>query len=136
MPKIKSFAPAWLNEPAPGHKLFAPSADDGTATVPLAYGKKIKPGPRRTIARRGTEIFVACGKQIRWGDLAQLKESWESRPSRSSVGPTSTKKDSSDFDDGAATAGYRVSVACRTVGIIEHEADACQHTDNQDACGG
>jgi len=79
MPKIKSFAPAWLNLPAPGHKLFE-STDDSRLPAALAYSKKLKSsGPRRTIARRGTEIFVAVGKQIRWGDLARLKETWESR---------------------------------------------------------
>ncbi|KAK3942386.1 hypothetical protein QBC46DRAFT_256331 [Diplogelasinospora grovesii] len=82
MPKIKSFAPSWLNEPSPGHKLFELSSEDvklGPAS--LAYSKKSKPGPQRTIARRGTEVFVAAGKQIRWGDLAYLKESWESKQS-------------------------------------------------------
>ncbi|KAK4238579.1 hypothetical protein C8A03DRAFT_14981 [Achaetomium macrosporum] len=83
MPKIKSFAPSWLNEPSPGHKLFAQSSEDVRFTTPLAHGKKPKPGPRRTIARRGTEVFVAVGKQIRWGDLVYLKESWETKQTRS-----------------------------------------------------
>ena len=34
-------------------------------------------GPRRTIARRGTEIFVVVGNQIRWSDLCMLKDDWE-----------------------------------------------------------
>ncbi|KAK3322591.1 hypothetical protein B0H66DRAFT_210019 [Apodospora peruviana] len=79
MPKIKSFAAPWLNEPAPGHKLFELSTEDSKLPNALAYGRKAKTGPRRTIADRGTEIFVAAGKQIRWGDLAYLKESWESK---------------------------------------------------------
>ena len=126
MPKIKSFAPSWLNEPAPGHKLFEPPADDARPPAPLPYGKKPKPGPRRTIARRGTEVFVAVGKQIRWGDLAYLKESWEAKQARSGAGPR-VKRESADasFDGhghGGGTAesdhhagalaegGYRVSV--------------------------
>ncbi|KAK3995953.1 hypothetical protein QBC44DRAFT_4374 [Cladorrhinum sp. PSN332] len=86
MPKIKSFAPSWLNQPSPGHKLFEPSSDDGKSSTSLVYGKKLKPGPRRTIANRGIEIFVAVGKEIRWGDLVDLKESWETKQARSGGG--------------------------------------------------
>jgi hypothetical protein len=115
MPKIKSFAPSWLNEPSPGHKLFAQSSDDARLSMTLPYGKKPKPGPRRTIARRDTEVFVAVGKQIRWGDLAYLKESWETNHARSNSG-TRIKRESSedpfDHDNGIVghgTDGYRVS---------------------------
>lgn len=101
MPKIKSFAPGWLNGPSPGHKLFELSADDSRVPAALPYGKKQKPGPRRTIARRGTEVFVAAGKHIRWGDLAYLKDSWETKHA--------TRSTSLDHDDGAACDGYRVS---------------------------
>ncbi|KAL2261772.1 hypothetical protein VTK26DRAFT_3413 [Humicola hyalothermophila] len=99
MPKIKSFAPGWLNEPAPGHKLFEAVNDDPRASSPLLYGKKPKPGPRRTIARRGTEVFVAVGKQIRWGDLTYLKESWEAKQTRSpSLARTKRESPGSSFD--------------------------------------
>ena len=114
MPKIKSFAPSWLNEPSPAHKLFEQPIDDARIPSNLPYGKKPNPGPRRTIARRGTEVFVAVGKQIRWGDLAALKESWETKNTRS--GSVSRIKrespESFDYDDGVAgdgTEGYRVS---------------------------
>ncbi|KAK4249627.1 hypothetical protein C7999DRAFT_12552 [Corynascus novoguineensis] len=111
MPKIKSFAPGWLNEPSPGHKLFEQSADDSSASTAIKYGKKAKPGPRRTIARRGTEIFVAVGKTLRWGDLAYLKESWETKHSQSGSGARIKREnsdDSSDYDIvGHATDGYR-----------------------------
>lgn len=115
MPKIKSFAPSWLNEPSPGHKLFAQSSDDARLSMTLPYGKKPKPGPRRTIARRGTEVFVAVGKQIRWGDLAYLKESWETNHARASSGARikrESSEDSFDHDNGIVghgTEGYRVS---------------------------
>lgn len=98
MPKIKSFAPSWLNEPSPGHRLFEPSVDHVKAQASLPYGKKPKPGPRRTIARRGTEVFVAAGKEIRWGDLVTLKESWETTQARSFDG------------NNAVEGGYRVRV--------------------------
>lgn len=114
MPKIKSFAPSWLNEPSPAHKLFEQPIDDARIPSNLPYGKKPNPGPRRTIARRGTEVFVAVGKQIRWGDLAALKESWETKHARSGS-MSRIKKESPeafDYDDGNAgdgTEGYRVS---------------------------
>jgi nucleoporin NUP82 len=119
MPKIKSYAPSWLNEPSPGHKLFEQSGDDGRPS-PTPYGKKPKPGPRRTIAHRGTEVFVAVGKQIRWGDLAYLKESWETKQHARSTSGTRIKREPSDdsfeFGDGAAGGGmegYRVSAKRR-----------------------
>lgn len=124
MPRIKSYVPSWLNEPAPGHKLFSPSTEDTKQSSTQLYSNRSKPGPRRTIARRGTEIFVAVGKQIRWGNLVRLKESWESKQPKSIFG-TRIKKDGSDgsfevYDEeasnagipqnGAVTEGYRVRV--------------------------
>ncbi|KAL2126608.1 hypothetical protein VTI74DRAFT_554 [Chaetomium olivicolor] len=110
MPKIKSFAPGWLNEPSPGHTLFEQSTDHVKSPASLPYCKKPKPGPRRTIARRGTEVFVAVGKQIRWGDLAYLKESWETKQGRpGSVAriKRESSDDSFDYDDATAGNGYR-----------------------------
>ncbi|KAK1756231.1 hypothetical protein QBC47DRAFT_460087 [Echria macrotheca] len=106
MPRIKSFAPAWLNEPAPGHKLFEQPVGDSNYTGPLGYSKKPKPGPRRTIAHRGTEVFVAVGKQIRWGDLARLKETWESSRHGSGIrAPTQDSIASFEVYDEEAAAG-------------------------------
>lgn len=34
-------------------------------------------GPNRTIAHRGSEVFVVVGKQIRWADLPSLKDEWQ-----------------------------------------------------------
>ncbi|KAJ9155764.1 Nucleoporin NUP82 [Coniochaeta hoffmannii] len=109
MPKITSFVPSWLNEPAPGHKLFAPATDDARQPNPQLFSSKPKTGPRRTIARRGSEVFVAVGKQIRWGSLVQLKESWEAKQSKSIFG-TRFKKEGSDgsfelYDEEAETHG-------------------------------
>ena len=79
MPKVKSYTPAWLSAPNNGHKLFVPSeADLRTSTIsPYTSRKRTEPGPRRTIARRGTEVFVANGKELKWGDLVYLKDAWE-----------------------------------------------------------
>ncbi|RKU41261.1 hypothetical protein DL546_004291 [Coniochaeta pulveracea] len=91
MPKVRSYVPSWLNEPAPGQKLFASSPEDARPPAQL-YSSKPKPGPRRTIAHRGTEIFVAVGKQIRWGSLVRLKESWDSKQSKSVFGSSLHRK--------------------------------------------
>ena len=40
-------------------------------------------GHRRTIARRGTEIFVVVDNEIRWSDLCMLKDVWEEAQERS-----------------------------------------------------
>lgn len=121
MPKIRSYVPGWLNEPAPGHKLFVPATDD--ARPHNLYPARLKPGPRRTIARRGTEVFVAVGRQIRWGNLAHLKESWEAKQSKSIFGSRFTKESSDGsfelYDEeaeknpaqnGAEYEGYRVRI--------------------------
>ena len=79
MPKVNSYSAAWLSKSAPGHQLFEPSPEalrSRGMTPPYSSKKKAPLGPRRTIARRGTEVFVAVGKEIRWGDLAYLKEEW------------------------------------------------------------
>ncbi|OAA37120.1 WD40 repeat-like-containing domain protein [Beauveria brongniartii RCEF 3172] len=84
MPKVKCYSAAWLSKNATGHQLFEPSPEVARSRAlasPYA-GKKITLGPRRTIARRGTEIFVAVGKEIRWGDLAYIKEEWSNNHPR------------------------------------------------------
>jgi nucleoporin NUP82 len=90
MPKVKSFAVPWLAANAPGHQLFEPSADARRShSLAPSYSsskKQALPGPRRTIARRGTEVFVAVGREIRWGDLAYLKEEWLSKQPKNRAG--------------------------------------------------
>lgn len=87
MPKIISYTPSWLSRPSPGFHLFS-SAHASTISGPVAEkvspqlqngfsNKKTLSGPRRTIARRGTEIFVVVENEIRWSDLCMLKENWE-----------------------------------------------------------
>ncbi|KAG5982160.1 hypothetical protein E4U55_002230 [Claviceps digitariae] len=88
MPKIKSHSASWLSSSnAPGHQLFAPSAEAARSrTLSPVSKNQLLPGPRRTIARRGTEVFVAVGKEIRWADLAYLKDEWSTRQSRGRTG--------------------------------------------------
>ncbi|KAF3010740.1 hypothetical protein E8E13_007056 [Curvularia kusanoi] len=70
MPKVLSYTPEWLSRPSPGYHLFAPKQTNGTG----ATTKSKDYGPRKTIATRGSEIFVAVGHEIRWADLVNLKE--------------------------------------------------------------
>lgn len=86
MPKILSYTPAWLSTPSPGHGIFTASTKQTTdvLTSPNKFSngtsKKIdKPGPKRTIAHRGSETFVAVGKEIRWADLVIVKEGHENQ---------------------------------------------------------
>ena len=70
MPKVLGYTPDWLSRPNPGYHLFAPKQTNGNGVA----AKKQEPGPRKTIATRGSEIFVAVGNEIRWADLVNLKE--------------------------------------------------------------
>jgi nucleoporin NUP82 len=116
MPKVKSYSAPWLSGNAPGRQLFAP-ADDAPRNTSLSSPSKASlPGPRRTIARRGTQVFVASGREIRWGDLAYLKEQWANGQARESKGRSTGRpggikredsyEDDEDFEDAA---GIRVS---------------------------
>ncbi|KAI1467161.1 uncharacterized protein F4812DRAFT_51474 [Daldinia caldariorum] len=99
MPKIKSYTPAWLSAPSPGHDLFVPNASetqDASAYISKAISKD---GPRRTIARRGTEVFIAVGKEIRWADLLYLKERWEEKQAKAHGGIRIKREDTDSFDD-------------------------------------
>ncbi|KAI9167417.1 Nucleoporin NUP82 [Paramyrothecium foliicola] len=106
MPKVKSYSAAWLSKNALGHQLFEPSSDAlRSRALSPSYAsarKQASAGPRRTIARRGTEVFVAVGKEIRWGDLAYLKEEWSNKQVKAKSGslPRIKREDSSQSFDG------------------------------------
>ncbi|RFU25634.1 hypothetical protein B7463_g10714, partial [Scytalidium lignicola] len=107
MPKVLSYTPAWLSKPSSGYELFTSTSKASSANGHASYGstrqdkQDAKPGPRRTIVRRGTEVFVAVGKEIRWADLTSLKEAWEAKQQsvkgRKSRG-TSSREDQYDGD--------------------------------------
>jgi nucleoporin NUP82 len=72
MPKVLSYTPGWLSRPSPGFQIFADAPKTSPpAHVSSAHGADV---PLRTIARRGTQIFVAVGNEIRWSDLVLLKD--------------------------------------------------------------
>ncbi|CAO2652111.1 Nn.00g003940.m01.CDS01 [Neocucurbitaria sp. VM-36] len=73
MPKVLSYTPDWLSRPNPGYHLFSPKQSNGNG----AAARKRDAGPRKTIATRGSEIFVAAGNELRWADLVNLKEGTE-----------------------------------------------------------
>lgn len=83
MPKIISYTPSWLSRPSPGFQLFSrQSSDRGGQRGPAQFenssrGEKKYLGHRRTIARRGTEVFVVVNNEIRWSDLCMLRDDWE-----------------------------------------------------------
>jgi nucleoporin NUP82 len=117
MPKILSYTPAWLSNPSLGHEIFTParpSSVDGAA-IPSTYSngsakKTEKPGPRRTIAKRGAEVFVAVGKEIRWADLVYVKELYEVKQNKKFSGrEKEPASDDSSSDD--ASEVYRASAS-------------------------
>ncbi|KAF7536104.1 hypothetical protein G7054_g4833 [Neopestalotiopsis clavispora] len=98
MPKIKGWTPAWLDKPAPGSNLFAPAKVD-SKTSPFTSKTKPKPGPTRTIAQSGSQVFVAVGKEVRWADLIDLKERWEEKTSRGRPGARVKRESSANISD-------------------------------------
>lgn len=83
MPKVISYTPSWLSRPSPGFQLFSlQSSERGVQRGPAQFenglgGEKKHSGHRRTIARRGTEVFVVVNNEIRWSDLCMLRDDWE-----------------------------------------------------------
>ncbi|KAI9822996.1 MAG: hypothetical protein M1832_002650 [Thelocarpon impressellum] len=106
MPKVLNYTPAWLSRPSPGFELFS-SKTPASNTA----GSKSTQGPRRTIARRGTEVFVAVGNQIRWADLSYLKNAWddraEKRRRRGHHKQYASLRDEADEEDDVEGAGFR-----------------------------
>ncbi|KAI1744010.1 hypothetical protein F4680DRAFT_327004 [Xylaria scruposa] len=99
MPKIKAYTPAWLSSPSPGHQLFAPNPNDAQNISSYASRAVSTAGPRRTIATRGTEVFIAVGKEIRWADLVYLKERWQEKAAQGRGGVHIKREDSDEIDD-------------------------------------
>lgn len=127
MPKAISYTPAWLSKPNPGYEIFSPaspkpttgSAHHSSASANTSRRKAAKPGPRRTIARRGTEIFTAVGKEIRWADLVYLKEAWENKQPKERRSRKQPEEEISQYDEDHAQ-GYRVSSSLAALfGLLE-----------------
>lgn len=118
MPKVNSFAPAWLCRPSPGASLFtstsvkSPAQDSRNKTNASGANR-----PTRTLAKRGHEVFAVVDNEIRWSNLARLKDQWEQgRQKRGSAGQAKEKTDGSEVPP------YRVSDRLRLAGasIIQY----------------
>ena len=75
MPKIVSRRPAWLSRTSPAFSLF-----NGVESLKSNKDQQEQLEGRglRTLAHRGSEVFVADGNTVRWADLASMKANWES----------------------------------------------------------
>ncbi|PGH36130.1 hypothetical protein GX50_00985 [[Emmonsia] crescens] len=85
MPKVIDYSPPWLSRPSPGATFFLSSRSEHSSQANrIAKGKgagdtREQPyiGPKRALARRGTEVFVVVDNQIRWSNLSTLKDEWQ-----------------------------------------------------------
>lgn len=106
MPQVKSYAPAWLCRPSPGASLFTSTSAKSPAQE-LQKASKVTgiSGATRTIAKRGNEVFAVVDNEIRWSDLARLKDQWQqqSRQKKAAAGQSKEKA------DGNEVPSYRVS---------------------------
>lgn len=74
MPKILSYTPSWLTRPSPGYALFSQKQKEISAGENGQNKSGHESKIRRTIAHRGTEVFVVVDNEIRWSDLVMLRE--------------------------------------------------------------
>ncbi|KAL8853165.1 MAG: hypothetical protein Q9221_002047 [Calogaya cf. arnoldii] len=85
MPKVLGYTPSWLSRPSAGFDLFSSgnkrtsfaSQDGSHPRAKSSNQEQAYLGARRTIAHRGSEIFVVVDNQIRWADLSIVKYDWE-----------------------------------------------------------
>ena len=115
MPQILGYTPTWLSKPNPGHEIFTAGPTSSQTASGNGYSsndrKTSKLRPRRTIARRGTEVFIAVGKEIRWADLVYLKETWENKQeNQRSFLKGKSQYGAESEAEGDLAQGYRVSL--------------------------
>lgn len=110
MPKVLNYTPSWLSRPSSGFDLFS-SGNQRTSFGPQDGGhprarssdkEQEYLGPRRTIAHRGSEIFLVVDNHIRWADLSIVKYDWES---------LQRKGKRLEGDDALTSQSYKVSSA-------------------------
>lgn len=70
MPKILARDPDWLGTGTPGFRLFQQNNIAKSKRSPEVQYE----GAQRKIARRGTELFVAVGNELRWSEVGLLKD--------------------------------------------------------------
>ncbi|PGH08945.1 hypothetical protein GX51_01002 [Blastomyces parvus] len=85
MPKVIDYSPPWLSRPSPGATFFLGSGSERPSQASRISKSKDAGdareqsylGPKRTLARRGTEVFAVVDNQIRWSNLSILKDEWQ-----------------------------------------------------------
>ncbi|KAJ5295326.1 hypothetical protein PENANT_c001G05662 [Penicillium antarcticum] len=112
MPKVNSYAPAWLCRPSPGASFLTSKSSQSPAEDINKSSKPPTSGPNRTIARRGNEVFAVVDNEIRWSNLARLKDQWQQQNKQ--------KKGSADVGNATDTKlpSYRV-LAVPVYGLIK-----------------
>ena len=95
MPKVNSYAPAWLCRPSPGAKFLSSSSAQIPAEDLQTGRKAVGSGATRTIAKRGNEVFAVVDNEIRWSNLARLKDQWqqETKQKKGSASQTEEQAD-------------------------------------------
>lgn len=107
MPKVNSYAPAWLCRPSPGASLFTSNSDKSPAQGLQRTKPSTEDGATRTIAKRGNEVFAVIDNEIRWSNLARLKDQWQQQ---------ARQKKAKDQTNGASLPSYRV---CYTLDTLQ-----------------
>jgi len=106
MPKVKSYAPAWLCRPSPGASIFTSnSVASPSQDTQVALKSKTASGATRTVAKRGNEVFVVVENEIRWSNLARVKDQWQQQQARQKKAPAGQPKPAEDNE----IPSYRVS---------------------------
>lgn len=99
MPKVNSYAPAWLCRPSPGAKFLSSNSTQSPALDPQDASKSSAGlRPTRSIAKRGNEVFAVVDNEIRWSNLVRLKDQWQQqvKQKNASAGQASEKLDSAE----------------------------------------
>jgi hypothetical protein len=93
MPRVISYNPAWLSNTAPAARVFHKDNNQNVKQELEAQSGHGEFSQIRTIAHRGTEVFAAVGKTIRWTDFAIVKDDWENKNLSQAVSKASINND-------------------------------------------
>ncbi|RAL15111.1 uncharacterized protein BO97DRAFT_339274 [Aspergillus homomorphus CBS 101889] len=92
MPKVISYTPPWLSRPSPGASIFSSAGTKHPENNLVAHDQQYA-GPKRIQAKRGNELFTVVNNQIRWSDLARVKDEWQ-RQTRLKNGTSKAEQES------------------------------------------
>ncbi|KAJ5151161.1 Nucleoporin NUP82 [Penicillium canariense] len=110
MPRVNSYAPAWLCRPSPGADLFTSSSvKDPAQDLQKEPNPFADSGATRTVAKRGNEVFAVVDNEIRWSNLTHLKDQWQQQ---------ARQKKNKQHTNGSSPPSYRV-LAVPVYGLIK-----------------